>query len=519
MRQYFAYIRVSTVKQGERGSSLQEQRSAIEAYAQRNGLAIANWFEERETAAKQGRREFTRMLADLKSGRAHGVIIHKIDRSARNLRDWANLGDLIDQGIDVQFAHDSVDLRSRGGRLSADIQAVVAADYIRNLREEVKKGFYGRLKQGLYPLPAPLGYLDRGKGEKKVIDETRAALVRQAFQLYASQRFSLRALLTEITLMGLRRRNGGKLTLTGISTILNNPFYIGIIRLKRSGETFQGAHMPLITKALFDRVQAILRGKTNPKTQKHEFLFSRIIRCQSCGYHLIGERQKRKYVYYRCHSKTCEGVSVREDALEALVRRCLAPLRFDDVDLGDFGDLVKDLNKNAIAEIERYQASLGLRLTKCDERIARLTDALLDAVIDKEVYEARKTAVLGERRSILDQLDSPDAHRSPGDKAFHYLELANAAYQGYETGIMVEKREILNSITSNLSVEGKSLAITLKSPFQEIVDSRNPQYGAPFRDEARTRLLRNRRLLEMLMGYVEREEAEAKARKKKKMAA
>lgn len=50
-----------------------------------------------------------------------------------------------------------VDLHSRGGRLSADIQSVVAADYVRNLREEAKKGIYGRLKQGFYPMRAPIG--------------------------------------------------------------------------------------------------------------------------------------------------------------------------------------------------------------------------------------------------------------------------------------------------------------------------------------------------------------------------
>ena len=50
----------------------------------------------------------------------HGVIIHKIDRSAGNLRDRADLGELIDAGIEVHFANESPDLNSRGGRLSAD---------------------------------------------------------------------------------------------------------------------------------------------------------------------------------------------------------------------------------------------------------------------------------------------------------------------------------------------------------------------------------------------------------------
>src|SRR5712692_5109292 len=108
MKTFFAYIRVSTVKQGERGSSLQEQRSAIEGYARRHDLTISQWFEELETAAKRGRRLFSRMLAALEAGKADGVIMHKIDRSARNLRDWADLGELIDRGIEVQFANEGL---------------------------------------------------------------------------------------------------------------------------------------------------------------------------------------------------------------------------------------------------------------------------------------------------------------------------------------------------------------------------------------------------------------------------
>src|ERR1700722_14556777 len=161
MAQYFGYVRVSTARQGE-GVSLPQQQAAIEQYAQRHKLEIVQWFEERETAAKTGRPMFSQMIKQLTKGAARGVIIHKIDRSARNLRDWADLGELIDRGIDVHFANEALDLTSRGGRLSADIQAVVASDFIRNLREETKKGIYGRLKQGFYPMPAPLGYLDNG---------------------------------------------------------------------------------------------------------------------------------------------------------------------------------------------------------------------------------------------------------------------------------------------------------------------------------------------------------------------
>lgn len=96
-------------------------------------------------------RVFQDMLGRLSKGHAQGLIVHRIDRGTRNLRDWAEIGELIDRGIDVRFVHDNLDLGSRGGRLAAGIQAVIAADYIRNLRDEVRKGVHGRLKQGLQP--------------------------------------------------------------------------------------------------------------------------------------------------------------------------------------------------------------------------------------------------------------------------------------------------------------------------------------------------------------------------------
>src|SRR5947208_7051194 len=178
----FAYTRVSTVRQGEKGVSLSEQNESITRYGERNGLDIARWFEERESAATTGRPAFSQMLKLLRLGVAKGVIIHKIDRSARNLHDWVDVGKLVDAGVDVHFATESIDLKTTAGRLSADIQAVVATHYSRNLRDEVKKGLYGRLKQGLYPFRAPIGYLDQGSAKAKVQDPVRASLVRSAFE-------------------------------------------------------------------------------------------------------------------------------------------------------------------------------------------------------------------------------------------------------------------------------------------------------------------------------------------------
>jgi site-specific DNA recombinase len=309
---YIAYIRVSTERQGNEGVSLIEQRRAITLYAERHTFTITAWYEERTTAAKRGRPVFKQVMQELarESGRV-GLLMHKIDRGARNLRDWADIGDAIDCGIMVRFAHDEVDLHTRSGRLSADIQAVIAADYIRNLREEVRKGIQGRLRQGLYPFAAPRGYRNTGGGNAKVPDPVAACHVVAAFQRYATGAYSLRMLSAELAISGLQSVTGKPLGSNTLSQLLNNRFYVGQLVVK--GQTFAGVHQPLISEALFSRVQYVLKSRHHHRPRhRHVFRYRMCLRCTSCNRHLSGESQKG-YVYYRCGR--CPGVCVREDRI------------------------------------------------------------------------------------------------------------------------------------------------------------------------------------------------------------
>jgi site-specific DNA recombinase len=487
-RNYFAYIRVSTVKQGERGSSLTEQKSAIEAYAGRNALSIAAWFEEVETAAKQGRRTFMQMMGGLRAGKAGGLIIHKIDRSARNLRDWADLGDLIDRGIDVRFVSDNFDLLSRGGRLSADIQAVVAADYIRNLREEVKKGMYGRLKQGLYPWGAPIGYLNCGKGKLKIIDPVKGPLVRHLFERYGTNTVSFEELRHEVHAIGLTTRAGKPLAPNTLTNILNNPFYAGVIRIGTTGETFPGAHEPLISKALYERVQRILRGKTVPKAKKHLFLLRQMVKCDNCGRRTLTAERHRNHVYYRCHSRTCRGVSWRDDVLEGVALDRIKGIRLDARDIGDFGDFVQDEYNSHTDDAERLKASLRLRLQHVDDRTTRLTDLLIDETIDRNTFNARKETLLMERQGILEQLARTD-RPSPLQELFAEFERNNRALLRYESMFDDEKRELVDIVCSNFSVQGGNAVFTLRTPYKEISEIEDNSECAHVRDDVRTKKL------------------------------
>lgn len=490
-RKYFSYIRVSTVRQGQTGTSLDEQKAAIERHALRYGLEIIEEFEEQETAARRGRPVFDRLLRALRQGRASGVVMHKIDRSARNLKDWAELGELIDRGVEVHFASEQLDLYTRGGRLSADIQAVVAADYIRNLREEVKKGFYGRIRQGLFPMPAPAGYLDRGQGQPKEPDPVQGPLVRQAFELYAGGGWSHRALAGEMYCRGLRNRRGGRITRCGMAHLLHNPFYIGLIRISTTGETFPGVHRPLIPRSLFDRVQAVSTGNCVVRREQHFFLFRKLLNCASCGRWLIGERQKG-YRYYRCQKKECPQKSVREELVTAGVQDLLNRLRFTGQENHYLRKRIRVMDEESGALRESRRRALQLRLEQVRTRLSKLIELYLEEALEKELYLEKKNSLLLEEQALKEKIAAADAGSDQAMRRMDgFLELANSACSGWKLANDEEKREMVEIVTSNLSVAGKNLIIRLNYPFEVVINRGGDSCGGPSRATHRTFRLLN----------------------------
>jgi len=481
MKKFFGYVRVSTVKQGEHGVSLEQQREAIERYAEKNSLSISRWFTEQETAAKRGRPVFGQMLKLLRQRAAVGVIIHKIDRSARNLKDWADLGELIDSGMEVFFANESLDLASRGGRLSADIQAVVAADYIRNLREETKKGFYGRLKQGLYPRPAPIGYKDQGPGKLKLVDHSQAPLVREAFNLYATRQYNLKELADTMFQRGLRSRSGGKVKHQPMANILSNPFYMGVIKVKKVNESFQGSHEPIVQPSLFNQVQDILGHKSHKKTIKHEFLFRQLFTCKPCKRYLVPERQKA-YVYYRCHGKACPSSITREEVLEQSLTQKLKLLEFSQEEKDYFRTRLQSMKQSWQTERHNIIQGLKLSINQLTDRQNRLTDAYLDQALDKDSFQQRKTALLTERCELEQRLkDLQQGTESLPEKLQSLLELAGSAYLAYKAALPHEKRELVQSLSSNRSLDGKTLTVEMKFPFHLVIGRQQSCRGCPTR--------------------------------------
>lgn len=483
MKKVYGYLRVSTVKQGE-GVSLIAQKEAITLYAEKYNLEIIQWFEELETAAKQGRPLFTAMMKQLQKKKADGVIIHKIDRGARNLKDWADLGNLIDQGVEIHFAHESLDLQARGGRLSADIQAVIAADYIRNLRQEAIKGLYGRLKQGIYPFQAPTGYLDAGKGKNKTLDPIQAPLVKQTFELYASQKYTLETLSAHMERLGLKNQKHKRVNINSLSLILNNPFYMGIIRVK--GMTFNGGHEPIISPTLFNRVQSILRGNTNQKVNKHRFMYRKMISCKTCGYSLIAETQKG-HIYYRCHTKRCPTKGFSETAVDHMLKSVITTAQLYPEEAAVLDILLADTEQEWVGKQQDLLTSNKLQMAQIQQKLDRLTDCYVEGGLDKETFEERKMALLGDMKTkTASERKFLKEKERLVRKARKFLERAKSLTKSLESANEDEKRELVEMVTSNLHVEDKKLVFTMRSPFYEFANRYNLTSGEPQRDAPRT---------------------------------
>lgn len=448
MKPCFGYIRVSTQKQGE-GVSLEGQKEAITVFASQNGLSITSWFEEKETAAKSGRPIFNQMLRQLKQRRVHGLIMHKIDRSARNLRDWALISELPRYGVKPYFAADGLDFETRGGRLSANLQAVIAEDYIHNLREETIKGLRGRLKQGLYPFRAPIGYRDNGRGKPKTPCPKKAPLIQLAYDLYSTGQHSINSLHRTMRDKGLTNHVGKSVSKHGIETILRNPFYCGLMRIDRTNETFEGVHEPIVSLQQFQQVQQIKAGKAGKKITRHQHLYRGLFRCAACGRSMIPERQKG-HVYYRCQVRACPKNTVREDRLDDAIRVAYQKVQIDD-------NAAREMKRDWLVWLNSAGragalTSLELRIAKIEEKLVRLTDLLLDGAIDRTTHDERKFSLTLELATLREERVELAKQDLTEDQLQRFLELITNLAELHIWLNPDEKRYLLENCFSNRTV-------------------------------------------------------------------
>lgn len=277
--------------------------------------------------------------------------------------------------------------------------------------------------------------------------------------------------------------------------MLRNPFYIGLIHMRGSGQTYQGVHQPIISASLFRRVQAILDGKWNGKTIVHNFLFRRLIVCMHCGHCLTGERQ-RGHVYYRCHTRECPSCTIREEAIDAAIASSLAPISFLDDEIEEIRSMLSSLQQESGATREEQVQALSLKIANITGRLSRLTDAYIDSALSREEFEAKKLALMTERQELDDaQHRLKSGHDLLGGEVFNFFEQLKALPLCYKIGNVDEKRDLLKTIASNIRADGKNVVVKLRSPFLEIQGVNSVLIGPPLRNRLRTHLEQTAELL------------------------
>lgn len=231
------YVRVSSREQAEGGYSIEAQPDACRRFVSEKRWIIEDEFTELgESARTANRTAFKAMIAMLDEH--HGVsylIVHKIDRLARNLADYAAVKARLQKlGIQLVSVTEGMD-QGPSGRLVECIMAAIAEFYSDNLGQEVRKGMQQKLRNGGWPHMAPVGYLNlRVTGERKteavlVLDPEQAPLVRKAFELYATGDYTVSALALEVAALELRNTAGRPLSRSKVAELLHNKLYAGVV--------------------------------------------------------------------------------------------------------------------------------------------------------------------------------------------------------------------------------------------------------------------------------------------------
>ena len=344
VRKAVVYARVSSKEQEKEGFSIPAQLKLLKEYAAAHGFAVEKEYVDVETAKQTGRAAFNEMVTYFKAHPSVRVIlVEKTDRLYRNFRDLVTVDEL---AVEIHLVKEGVVLSS-GSRSSEKfmhgIKVLMAKNYIDNLSEESRKGMQEKAEQGIWPTKAPLGYRNVAgpEGKKDIaVDPEVAPIVGKLFEWYATGQYALKEVARKAREAGFSyRRTGASVPTSAVHSILRNRLYTG--QFKWNGKLIQGRHQPLVSVELWERVQGVLDGRnaSKAKRSKHDFAFSGLITCATCGCSIVGEIKKQRYVYYHCtgytdkcqdNSGTCRRRHVREEALEQKFTELLGQLQFDD---------------------------------------------------------------------------------------------------------------------------------------------------------------------------------------------
>ncbi|MDP2210915.1 MAG: recombinase family protein [Candidatus Aquicultor sp.] len=471
MKQAVIYARVSSIEQEQEGFSIPSQVKALRALAIQHKHRVAAEFVESASARKEGRKKFNDMVAFIKENDVRIIFCYKPDRLSRNHGDLLAIKELITKlGVVLIFSEGGRIDTSPQGMLLLDMMISFASFQVENQALDIKRGLLEKVKQGYWPLEAPLGYRNDRNTRTVEVDEARCFYVKQIFELYATGSYSMRTIASKLFEQGFRNKKDNRIWPNGIETILKNPFYYGAMLYK--GKLYPGKHKPLITKALFDAVQTMFKAKSLNKNQvAREFALRGFLTCSECGCSITAEVQKG-HTYYRCTKSkgNCSQPYIREEALEREIASIFESLEHDQEMLDIIIEAVKETEEQELTRIATMRTNIESRLKKIKTDEKELLKKYLSGKVRDELYEELSGEYVQESIKLEQQMKHLSQNKTQTFELIErLLNQANSARQDFIAGSAQEKKELLSIVSSNLVLANREIvAYQLKEPFEMI---------------------------------------------------
>ena len=417
---YCLYARKSTESEERQVLSIDSQVKEMLELAERDGLEVVEIRRESHSAKESGQRPvYKEILEDVRRGRFNGILTWAPDRLSRNAGDLGSIVDLMDQQLLMEIRTYGQQFKNSPNEkfllMILCSQAKLEND---NKSINVKRGLRTRVEMGLWPGPAPTGYMKEKRMDRKcetLLDPERAPIIKKMFEKVAYEHWSGRKIYNWLKFdLNLRTAVGKKhLSLGNIYKVLDNTFYYGVFEYpKQSGNWYTGKHEPIVTKELFDLVQAQIKSNVL-RVENKEFAFTKMMLCGLCGSGISADEKFKKlknggvarYVYYGCTK--ARGVDCKCGYTE---EREL---------LKQFNELIEKINLNEIEVKEKIKADV--------ERFSKLQKFLLGT---KEKIDIPNIDVRGYAKYVLKE------------------------------GTDIEKRELLGCLKSKILLNNKTITLS-----------------------------------------------------------
>ncbi|MEY4747250.1 MAG: hypothetical protein RLZZ416_299 [Candidatus Parcubacteria bacterium] len=399
---YVLYARKSTEEDDRQVLSIQAQLAELSSYSAKEKFDIVASFYEAKTAKEPGRTGFAEMLSFIECGKADGIISWHPDRLARNSVDGGRIIHMVDRGLirSLKFPTHWFEPTPQG-LFMLNIAFGQSKYFSDNLRENVKRGLRQKIRNGVWPGWAPVGYTNNPKTRGIDVDEVNAPKVKQLFELYSTGAYTLKSLANWCAEQHLKTNANNLVSLSNVQHILQNPFYTGLMRYK--SEIFEGTHEPILTKKLFDRVQEVMskRGNTH-ETKKHNFAFLGLMKCASCGASITAQYAKGNggiYTYYRCTKKrgACAEKYLREDVLETQVKSFLQKVSLSSQDTQKVLAALEQDEQQAKEEARTEAKTLKAELSTMDNQLEKLLNLFLADALSTHEYATKKNTLISQK--------------------------------------------------------------------------------------------------------------------------